>query len=106
MVNRHTRTVRRAYRTAGTAIITLAAIALSPVAQAAPTPTPSPGALTGAQAKTLATGKKSGVIVMLRNQHPETPATKAKRAARRALVAKEQQPYLTELKQVGAAKVQ
>ncbi len=106
MVHRHSRTVRRASLTAGLAIA-LGSLSLSPVAQAAPTPSPSPSAgnLSGAQAKSLSQGKKSGVIVLLKNQHSDIPETPAKRATRQAVVAKDQKPFLTELRQVGATKV-
>ena len=97
------RGIRRASIVAGSAAVAVAAAALSPVtAQAAPA---APGRLSSAQASSLAQGKRTGVIVMLKNQHADTPATKNKVQARKSLVKRDQSPFLAELKQVKAANV-
>ncbi len=48
-------------------------------------------------------GKKIGVIVMLKDQHTDLPATQAQRQARKAAVGRDQKPFLSQLKQVKAA---
>jgi hypothetical protein len=95
---------RRASLVAGSAIVALSAAALYPVTAASAAPPPSPGQLSATQAAGLAKGNQKGVIVLLKNQHPEAPPRTATNA-RKAAVKGDQSPYLKELKQVGATNV-
>src|SRR5947208_12271831 len=47
-------------------------------------------------------GAKSGVIVVLKNQHTDLPATGASRQARKTAVGKDQKPLISQLKQAKA----
>lgn len=88
---------------AGSAIIAMTAATPSPSSStAAPSAI---GRMSNAQASKFAVGKRTGVIVMLKNQHAEVPDVQSSRQARTAVVKRDQDPYLNELKQVSATQV-
>jgi hypothetical protein len=107
MLSRHERPLRRSSLTAGLAAIAVGAAFLSApgTANAAPAGPAAIGHLSSGQASALAKGSRSGVIVLLKNQHGDAPANRSALATRSKLVKADQSPFLSELKQVKASAV-
>jgi Subtilase family/Peptidase inhibitor I9 len=103
MPARHARRALYASVAAGSVIVAMSAA--TPATSSASSAPAAVGHMSSSQASKFAKGKRTGVIVMLKNQHPNTPDMKATRQARSTAVKHDQSPYLSELKQVAAGQV-
>ncbi len=76
-------------------------------AQADPPPTPVKGlpGLTAPMVSSLAKNTDQKVIVIMKNQHLNVPATRKNASARAGLVAADQSPVIADLKHTGAKKI-
>ncbi|HEX4722920.1 MAG TPA: S8 family serine peptidase [Pseudonocardiaceae bacterium] len=93
------RTYVAAFVAAGTAFAVVGAIPPNAVAAAGPQP------LTPQLIAQLAQGPQKPVIVLLKNQHPETPPNKANDQRRSAVTQTDQAPLVDQVRQTGATHV-